>query len=83
MDLRTYFQFFWVPAVTAAVLLCLAAVQGSLTTRSQLVFGGWFLSALAMQYFAPGASAGWVAGLTLQTVLAVALLLKQQLDARR
>jgi hypothetical protein len=78
MDLRTYFQLFWIPAIASAGLMALLWAQGSLSGRAPLFFTGWFLVAIAAQYL--GAASGlWVAGLALQTILAIVLLLKIQL----
>jgi len=44
-----------------------------------LFFAGWFLSALAAQYFGTTTGVLWVGGLALQTALATVLLLKHQL----
>ena len=78
MDIRTYFQVFWVPAIASAGLIGFLWGQGLLSGRATLVFGCWFLSALAAQYLGTLASAWWIAGLGLQTALAVFLLVKHQ-----
>ena len=78
MDLRTYFQLFWVPAIASAVLMALLWAQDELSGRAPLVLSGWFLLALAAQYLGTTTSV-WVAGLALQTALAVFLLLKHHL----
>ena len=78
MDLRTYFQLFWVPAIASAALMALLWAQ-SLLGRAPLFFVSWFVLALAAQYLGTTTSVVWVAGLTSQTVLAVFLLLKHQL----
>jgi len=77
MDLKTYFQLFWVPAIASAALITLSWAQDGLSERQRLFLPGWFLLALAAQYL--GASSVWVAGLALQTALAIFLLLKRQL----
>ena len=77
MELRTYFQLFWVPAIASAALLALLWVQDGLSGRASLFLASWFVLALAAQYL--GTSGVWVAGLTLQTALAIFLLLKHQL----
>ena len=79
MDLTTYFQLFWAPAIASAGLLGFLWAQGVLTGRVPLVLGCWFLLALAAQYLGTLASAWWIAGLGLQTVLAVFLLVKLQI----
>ena len=78
MDLRTYFQLFWVPAIASAALMALLWAQDGLSGRAPLFFSGWFLLALAAQYLGTATSV-WVAGLALQTALAVFLLLKHHL----
>ncbi len=78
MDLRTYFQLFWVPAIASAALMALLWAQDALSGRTPLFLSGWFLLALAAQYLGTTTSV-WVAGLALQTALAVFLLLKHHL----
>ncbi|HEX7796970.1 MAG TPA: hypothetical protein VF456_21555 [Vicinamibacterales bacterium] len=77
MDLKTYFQLFWVPAIASAALLALRWAEDGLSERTPLFLASWFLLALAAQYF--GTASVWVAGLALQTALAIFLLLKHQL----
>jgi hypothetical protein len=79
MDLRTYFQLFWVPAIASAALMALLWTQGGLLGRALLFLTSWFVLALAAQYFGPTASVVWVVGLASQTALTVFLLLKHQL----
>ena len=78
MDLRAYFQLFWMPAIASAALMGFLWTQGVLTGRAPLVLSCWFLLALAAQYLGTLASAWWIAGLGLQTALAVFLLVKHQ-----
>jgi hypothetical protein len=78
MDLRIYFQLFWVPATASAGLMAFLWAQGVLSGRAPLVLSCWFLLALAAQYLGTIASAWWIAGLGLQTALAVFLLVKHQ-----
>ncbi|HEY7170442.1 MAG TPA: hypothetical protein VH417_06310 [Vicinamibacterales bacterium] len=78
MDLKTYFQLFWVPAIASVVLMVLLLVQAVFSGRALLFLACWFLVALAAQYLGATAGGVWVAGLALQTALAVFLLLKQQ-----
>jgi hypothetical protein len=78
MDLRVYFQLFWVPAIASAVLIGFLWTQGVLAGRALLVLACWFLLALAAQYLGTVPGAWWVAGLGLQTALAVFLLVKHQ-----
>ena len=79
MDLRTYFQLFWVPAIASAVLMALLWNQRGLSGRAALFLTSWFALALAAQYGGTTASVVWVAGLASQTALAIFLLLKHQL----
>jgi len=79
MDLKTYFQLFWVPAIVSAALMALVWAQDGLSGRAPLFLASWFLLALAAQYLGTPTSVWWVAGLALQTFLAVFLLLKHQL----
>jgi hypothetical protein len=76
MDLKTYFQLFWVPAIASVVLMALLSAQAVFSRRALLFLVGWFLLALVAQYLGSAASGMWVAGLALQTALAVFLLLK-------
>ena len=78
MDLKTYFQLFWVPAIASATLIALIWAQDGLSGRAPLFLASWFLLALAAQYFGTTTSVLWVAGLALQTALAIFLLLKHQ-----
>jgi hypothetical protein len=79
MDLKTYFQLFWVPAIASAVLMGLLWAQDALSGRSSLFLASLFLLALAAQYLGTIASLVWVVGLALQTALATFLLLKHRL----
>jgi hypothetical protein len=79
MDLKTYFQLFWVPAIASAALMALLWAQDALSGREPLFLAGWFLVALVAQYLGTTASVAWVAGLALQTTLAIFLLLKNQI----
>jgi hypothetical protein len=80
MDLKTYFQLFWAPAIASAALILLLWVRDGLSGRAPLVLASWFLLALGAQYLGTSASVVWVAGLVAQTGLAVFLLLKYQFD---
>jgi hypothetical protein len=80
MDLRTYFQLFWLPAIASAVLMGLLWARDGLSGRAPLFLGTWFSLALVGQYFGTTTSVMWLAALVLQTALAVFLLLKHQLD---
>jgi hypothetical protein len=77
MDIKIYFQLFWVPAIASAALLALLWAQDELSGRARLFFASWFLLALAAQRL--GTTGLWVVGLALQTALAIFLLLKHQL----
>jgi len=79
MDLRTYFQLFWVPAIASAVLMALLWIQRGLSGRAALFLTSWFVLALAAQYAGTTAGVVWAVGLAAQTALAVFLLLKHQL----
>jgi hypothetical protein len=79
MDLKSYFQLFWVPAVASAALMVLFWAQNGLSGRTPALLAIWFLVALAAQYLGTTSGVVWVAGLALQTALAVFLLLKHQL----
>lgn len=79
MDLKTYFQLFWVPAIASAALMALLWAQEGLSGRAPVFLAGWFLVALAAQYLGTTTSVLWVAGLALQTALATCLLLKHRL----
>ena len=76
MDLKTYFRLFWGPAIASVALITFLSTQSVLSGRAWLFVVGWFVLALAAQYYGPMAGAVWVAGLALQTGLAVFLLLK-------
>jgi len=78
VDLRVYFQLFWIPAVASAALMVYLWAQGGLSRRAPLLLVG-FLAALAAQYRGPAASVLWIAGLALQSALAIFLLLNHQL----
>ncbi len=74
-----YFQLFWLPTGISAGLLLVLWMQDSVNGRAVTVFLSWFLLAGLLQYFGPFASA-WALGLALQTVLAIVLLVKRQLE---
>lgn len=74
-----YFQLFWLPAALSAGLLALLWVNDYLHDRAPALLAAWFSLALALQFFALTTGA-WVLGLVLQTTLAIALLVKQQLE---
>lgn len=78
MDIKTYFQLFWVPAVASAALIAVLWTRDALSGREPLFFSTWFLAALVAQ-FSGTATSVWVAGLALQTILAIFLLLKHRL----
>ena len=80
MNLNTYFQLFWLPAIASAALMVILWVRDGLSAGAPSVLVSWFLLALAAQYLGTTPSIMWVAGLALQTALAVFLLLKYQWD---
>lgn len=80
MDLRTYFQLFWAPAVASGILLALLWARNELSARTQVILSAWFLLAFVAQYAGTLASAAWLVGFVLQTILAVGLLLKVRAD---
>src|SRR6267154_277277 len=45
MDLKTYFQLFWVPAIASAVLMTLLWAQDGLSGRAPVFLAIWFLLA--------------------------------------
>jgi hypothetical protein len=79
MDLKTYFQLFWVPAIASAALMALLWAQEGLSGQAPMLLVSWFLLALAAQYLGTIASVLWVVGIALQTTLAMFLLLKHRL----
>ena len=79
MDLKIYFQLFWVPAMASAALMALLWAQDELSGRGPLFVGSWFLLALAAQCLGTLTGVLWVVGLALQTALAMFLLLKHRL----
>jgi hypothetical protein len=74
----------WFPAVVSIALLAIQRVMGELSGRSALLFGGWFAFALALEAqpqlrMVDGqfrTNAYWVAGIVLQTALAVCLAIR-------
>ena len=73
-----YFQLFWFPAVASVVVMVLLWSRDELSGRAPVFLASWFLLALAAQYL--GTTTGvWIVGLTLQTALAIFLLLRQQI----
>ena len=79
MDLALYFKLFWLPAFISPVLLVWLWSHGTFTDRSALKHLAWFALALALQGWV-NVTGAWVAGLVLQTALAVTLLVRFQLD---
>jgi hypothetical protein len=78
MDLKAYFQLFWVPAIASVALMALLWAQNGLSGRTPLFLASWFLLALAAQYLGTITSVLWIVGLASQTALAIFLLLKYQ-----
>jgi len=79
MDLKLYFQMFWLPAIASAALMVLLWARDGLSGRASLILGSWFVFAAGAQYLGTSTSAVWAAGLVSQTALAIVLLLKYQL----
>lgn len=73
-----YFRLFWAPAIASAVLLAMAWADGEWSTRTTATLIAWFFIAFALQFFATP-SALWIAGLVLQTSLAVFLAIRRKL----
>ena len=73
--LLPYASIFRLPAIVSLVMLWRLWTENELTGRSAALFPGWFLVALAVQYFAENKGL-WLAGLLLQTALAIFLTLK-------
>jgi hypothetical protein len=80
MDLQTYFQPYWMPAIASAALMAFLWAGGGLSGRAQLLLTSWFLLALTAQYLGTATTVIWAAGLALQAASAVFLLLKYQLE---
>lgn len=74
-----YFKIFWLPALVSPVLLVWLWSHHSLSDRSALGRLAWFVLALVLQGWV-NVTGAWVAGLVLQTVLAVTLLMQWQLE---
>jgi hypothetical protein len=69
----------WLAAATSVVMLAMLVAAGDLRSRSLIAFVAWFLVAAGCQF--AGRSAGLVAaGLALQTLLAVALIVRWRLS---
>ena len=83
MDIKTYLQLFWVPAIASAALMALLWAQDGLSGRAPWFLASWFLLALAAQCLGTIASLLWVVGLALQTALATLLVLKHRLGQSR
>jgi hypothetical protein len=79
LNIRTYLQLFWAPAVASAALMALLWAQDGLSGQKPLFLSAWFLLALAAQYYFEPSTAVWVAALACQTALAVFLLLKHRI----
>ena len=78
--LLPYAFILWIPTVASLLLYMGLWNVNELLGRSPVVYGVWFLAALAMQYFSPTVWF-WLAGLLLQTGLAILLSLKWYLTA--
>ena len=63
---------FYLPAIVSTATLIVLWRLGDLSRRSAVMLGLWWIVAALMQFRAPSVGV-WAAGLTLQTILAVAL----------
>jgi hypothetical protein len=68
----------WVAAITAGTALMMLWLTGELDTRAAVTLLGWLVVAAACQFFASQAWLGF-AGLVMQTVLAVYLVVRWKL----
>jgi len=68
---------FWLPAVASAVSMIL--LEGGIAAQPRIV-PSWFAAALLAQFFCPVYSAGWIAGIVLQTMLALYLTARMKLE---
>jgi hypothetical protein len=68
----------WLALATSAVLLVMLLTLGELRLRGGSVLVGWFLAAAYCQFFALSADVA-AAGLALQTLLAIYLILRWKL----
>jgi len=74
-----YFKLFWLPAAVSAVLLVWLWRNRYLTDRVIWTLLALFAIAIVLQGLVTS-TAAWVAGLILQTALALMLLLRMRLD---
>jgi len=70
----------WIAVATSAALLVVLRWTGDLAGRALAVLFAWFLVAAALQFFGPS-EASSVAGLALQTALAVYLVLRWKVSS--
>jgi len=68
---------FWLPAVASACSMIL--LEGGIAAQPKIV-PLWFAAALLAQFFCAAYSAGWIAGIVLQTVLALYLTARLKLE---
>jgi hypothetical protein len=76
---QIYFLIFWIPAAASLVFLFKTWSLGIL--RRPLLLLAWFVLALLLQLWTQRFSPAWVAGLTLQAILAFHLVVRSKLDA--
>jgi len=69
---------FWLPAIASASLLIL--LDGGIAAQHRIV-PLWFAAALLAQFFCTVYSVGWVAGIILQAMLALYLLVRMKLQS--
>jgi hypothetical protein len=68
---------FWLPAIASACSMIL--LEGGIAAQPRIV-PLWFIAALLAQFFCAVYSAGWIAGILLQTVLALYLMARMKLE---
>ena len=65
----------WLAPIVSEILLVVLWSVGDLRRRAAVVAGVWFLAAAYLQFFGPSSGAS-AAGLALQTLLAIALIVR-------
>jgi hypothetical protein len=68
---------FWLPAIASACSMIL--LEGGIAAQPSIV-PLWFAAALLAQFFCAVYSDGWIAGILLQTVLALYLMARMKLE---
>ena len=68
---------FWLPAIVSAASILL--LEGGIAAQPRIV-PLWFAVALLAQFFCATYSPGWIAGILLQTVLALYLMARMKLQ---